>query len=125
MVGLFSRLRDRSPMLETVHSWFDTAGFPELSVLEPGEQAAINAFYEELGELRWYFEYTEDMPTTVLSTVAARVKKLVEAYRKLVGIIGEPLAQGAPAVVAEVVDHGPAKDPTPVALPVARSKRGG
>ena len=28
MVALFSRLRDRAPMLETVHSWFDTAGFP-------------------------------------------------------------------------------------------------
>ena len=120
MVALFSRLRDRSPMLETVHSWFDSAGFPDLVLLEPGEQAVVNAFYEELGELRWYFQYTEDMPNTVLTTVAARVKRLGEAHARLVGIIGAPEEHGAPAVVAEVVVHEP---PPPIALPAGK-KRG-
>src|SRR5205807_4802379 len=105
MLALFSRLRDRTPMIETVHSWFDSAGFPELSLLDPGEQAVVNGFYEELGELRWYFEYTEDMPNTVQTTISARLKRLAEAHATLVGVIGEPVGHAAPAVMAEVVIH--------------------
>jgi hypothetical protein len=119
MVGLFSRLRDRAPMLQSVHSSFHSAGFPELVVLEPGEQAVVNAFYEELAELRWYFQYTEDMPTTVQATTALRVKTLAEAHARLTGIIGGPLSAGAPAVDARVVVH----DVEPPALPAAKPRR--
>jgi hypothetical protein len=121
MVALFSRLRDRSPMVQAVDSWFVSAGFPELVLLEPGEQAVVNAFYEELAELRWYFQYTEDMPTTVLSTATARVKRLLEAHARLEGIIGAPMAEGTPAVEveAEVVVHPP--EPMP-ALPPAKRR---
>lgn len=119
MVGLFSRLRDRAPMLQTVHSSFHSAGFPELVVLEPAEQAVVNAFYEELAELRWYFQYTEDMPTAVHATTALRVKALSEAHARLTGIIGAPQANGAPAVEATVVVHAP----DPVALPAAKPSR--
>src|SRR5688572_27011204 len=65
MVGRFSRLRDRAPMLETVKSWFLTISFADLSSLSPEEQGAGNTFYEQLAELRWYLQYTEDMPTQV------------------------------------------------------------
>jgi hypothetical protein len=117
MVALFSRLRDRAPMLQTVHSWFQTADFADLALLEPPEQLAVNAFYEELGELRWYLQYTEDMPTTVASTVSARSKRLVETHARLVGVIGGPISRGAAAVDAEVIVHEPAsKDEVP-ALP--------
>jgi hypothetical protein len=54
MVRLFSRLRDRSPLLEVVQSWFQSIKFSELACLEPREQKAITAFYERLADLRWY-----------------------------------------------------------------------
>lgn len=106
MVSLFSRLRDRNPMLETVKSWFMTITFADLAALEPVEQAAVNAFYEQLGELRWYLQYTEDMPNQVHLKVAQRVLQLETAYRKLSAVIGPPDAEGAPVIDAEVVGSG-------------------
>ena len=104
MVALFSRLRDRAPMLQTVHSWFTTADFADLALLEPAEQQAVNAFYEELGELRWYLQYTEDMPALVRQKVTNFVRRLEEAHMKLTQIIGPPDADGAPVVEAVVVE---------------------
>jgi hypothetical protein len=112
MVALFSRLRDRAPMLETVHAWFESAGFAE-----PAEQAVVNAFHEELGELRWYFQYTEDMPGTVQTTTAARLKRLHESHARLEAVIGAPQGKVAPAVEVEIVVHPP--EP-PIALPAAK-----
>lgn len=123
MVALFSRLRDRAPMLQTVHSWFTSADFADLALLEPAELLAVNGFYEELAELRWYMQYTEDMPTTVQSTVVARGKRLVEAHARLVGVIGAPKSASAPAVEAEVIVHEPpAPEKAPAALPAAKAK---
>lgn len=106
MVSLFSRLRDRAPMVETVKSWFCSVEFSALAELEPSEQAAANAFYQELGELRWYLQYTEDMPMRVQQEVVTRLAQLQTAHRKLTGAIGPPDAEGAPVVDAEVVGPG-------------------
>jgi len=114
MVGLFSRLRTRTPMLEATESWLPTASFGELVQLEPHEQAAVSDFHEALGALRWYFEYTEDMPGTVQATAAAHLTRLREAHARLRAVIGAPREQGAPAVDASVVVHDP---PPPAALP--------
>lgn len=103
MVALFSRLRDRNPMLETVKSWFLTISFADLSILSPSEQGAVNAFYMKLDELRWYLQYTEDMPNQVQLRVAQHVLALELAHRKLSAVIGPPDAEGAPVVDAEVV----------------------
>lgn len=107
MVSLFSRLRDRNPMLEAVKSWFQTVTFADLVVLDPAEQGSVNAFYEQLGELRWYMQHTEDMPNQVQLKIAQHVLQLEAAYRKLCVVIGPPDAEGAPVVEAEVV--GPAR----------------
>lgn len=122
MVSLFSRLRDRSPMLQTVHSWFQSADFADLALLEPDELRVVNGFYEELGELRWYLQYTEDMPTTVASTVSARAKRLHEAHARMVAVIGAPKAYAAPTVDAEVVVHEPPAPAPPPALPAVKAK---
>lgn len=98
MVSLFSRLRTREPMLQVVHSWFTTAGFGELAKLEPHEQRAVNAFHAELGELRWYLQYTEDMPSTVRTTLALHVKQLEAAHRALSQTIGTPDDEGHPII---------------------------
>ena len=103
MVSLFSRLRDRGPMLQTAHTWFGTITFTELSLLEPVEQKAVNAFYEALDELRWYLQYTEDMPGTVQTRITQLVRALDEQHHALTAAIGHPDAQGARVVEAEVV----------------------
>lgn len=102
MVGLFSRLRDRTPLLSPLQSWFDTAGFPQLALLEPGEQKAVNDFHELLGEVRWYLRYTEDMPTQVQHKLTQFVHRLETSYRKLVAAIGPPESHGAPVIEVEV-----------------------
>ena len=103
MVGLFSRLRDRSPMLEAIRSSFLTITFSDLAELAPIEQKAVNAFYELLDELRWYLQYTEDMPTQVLQKVAIYVGRLETGHRQLVAAIGPPTADGVAVVEARVV----------------------
>ncbi|MFL5322220.1 MAG: hypothetical protein ACJ790_21360 [Myxococcaceae bacterium] len=103
MVSLFSRLRDRTPMMETTRTWFFTITFTELALLEPNEQKAVNAFYEELDELRWYLHYTEDMPGQVQQKISGLVRSLEENHRRLTAAIGPPDAEGERVVVAEVV----------------------
>ena len=103
MVSLFSRLRDRNPMLQTVNSWFLSVEFKELVALEPFEQNAVNQFYSLVGELRWYLQYTEDMPALVRQKVGHFVRRLLAAHLKLTQVIGPPDADGAPVVEGVVV----------------------
>ena len=51
-----------------------------------------------LGELRWYVRYTEDMPSTVRSTVTMYVTQLDELHHRLNAMIGPPEAKGARVV---------------------------
>ncbi|MBL8955202.1 MAG: hypothetical protein JNK82_30775 [Myxococcaceae bacterium] len=103
MVRLFSRLRDRSPLLEVVHSWFSTISFGELAAIEPHEQKAVNAFYELLSDLRWYLQYTEDMPLQVQQRVVKFAHELRAAHRALTEVIGPAEAEGAEVIEAQVL----------------------
>ncbi|MCA2976843.1 MAG: hypothetical protein INH41_12185 [Myxococcaceae bacterium] len=103
MVGLFSRLRDRAPMLSVLDTRFDTITFGELSLLEPVEQRAVSRFHEVLGELRWYLAYTEDMPLQVQTRLTGSARRLEAAFRELVATIGPPEADGARVLEVEVV----------------------
>lgn len=103
MVRLFSRLRDRSPLLEVVSSWFQTITFSELASIEPHEQKAVNIFYQLLGELRWYLQYTEDMPLQVQQRVVKFVIELRAAHRTLTEVIGPADGEGAVVIEAKVV----------------------
>ena len=93
-VGLFSRLRTREGMVELCRSSFTSITFSELVRLEPEEQAAVEAFHHLLGELRWYVRYTEDMPSTVKSTVTMYVVRLQELHSLLNAAIGPPESKG-------------------------------
>jgi hypothetical protein len=103
MVALFSRLRSREPLLEPLQSWFGSIAFAELVALSPAEQRAANVFYEQLGQLRWYLQYTEDMPGQVQLKLSALARQLESAHGQLVGAIGPPDQGGAKVVNAEVV----------------------
>ena len=112
MVSLFSRLRDREPMLSTIRSWFETVRFEALLSLDPEEQRAVNDFHHVLGELRWYLRYTEDMPSTVRTIVTQHARALESEYAKLVAVLGAVAAEAAVVVESEVVS-----EPPPPALP--------
>ncbi len=103
MVRLFSRLRDRSPLLEVVSSWFSSITFSELAAIEPHEQKAVNAFYELLSDLRWYLQYTEDMPLQVQQRVVKFAQELRVAHRALTEVIGPAEAEGAEVIEAQVL----------------------
>lgn len=123
MVTLFSRLRSREPMLETIQSWFGSISFAELSALPRAEQSAVNAFYASLEELRWYLRYTEDMPGTVHKTALRHCRRLELAFGRLVDALGPPTPDGAPVVDADVVARvEPA--PRPVLASGSRPRRG-
>ncbi len=100
-VGLFSRLRTREGMVELCKSNFGTITFSELVRLEPTEQAAVEAFHHTLNELRWYVRYTEDMPSTVKSTVTLYVVRLTELHHALNAVIGPPAASGHRVIQAK------------------------
>ena len=113
MVSLFSRMRDRGPLLGVIHSWFHSVVFSDLSSLQPDEQLAANQYYEVLGELRWYLQYTEDMPLQVSQKVTRFVKELETRHRRLTEVIGPPDAEGARVVDASVV-HADLRPAVPV-----------
>jgi len=128
MVTLFSQLRSRQPLLDTLDSRFSSVRFEDLVQLEPPLQAAINAFYESLEALRWYAQYTEDMPLAVRRTVVQHQRRLELALVGLLGALGVPLAGSGPVVVdAEVVVEAPtpAVKALPGRAPGRRSGRSG
>jgi len=100
MIALFSRLRERAPLLETIRCHFSSIRFGELVLLPPEEQVAVHRFYDRLAELRWYFQYTTDMPGTVQVTLRLRLKELEEAHGLLDALLAEALEP--PPVQAEV-----------------------
>lgn len=88
MITLFSRLRDREALTGTLHSWFETVRFEDLALLGVPEQHAVNHFYERLGELRWYFRYTVDMPGSAAVVFKGHLHRLAEAHETLAALLG-------------------------------------
>lgn len=92
MIELFSRHRDREPLLAPLRSWIPSADFGQLAELEPEEQRALSQFLEELEALRWYCRYTNDMPNTAQMRLTRFAGQLENAVQKLVSTI-RPVAQ--------------------------------
>jgi hypothetical protein len=109
MFTLFSRLRSREPMLTTITTRWNSATFHDLVHLPESEQAVVHGFHERLDEMRWYFTYTEDMPSTVQQTFTALYRRLEEAYRLLVVALGPPVTPDG----AVVVDAQPVRQEEP------------
>jgi 3-hydroxyacyl-CoA dehydrogenase len=124
MISLFSRLRDRTPMLSTVHNWFSSITFSDLVQLASREQSVVNQFYDCLDELRWYFTYTEDMPSTAQQNFSALFRRLEEAYGRLLAALGPPAAPSGEAMVVEAeIVRRPDTDPEAPA-PSANGSKG-
>ncbi|MFY0564720.1 hypothetical protein ACN28E_12770 [Archangium lansingense] len=104
MLALFSRLRSREPMLSTRATRYTTATFQALVHLTTCEQSVVDQFYECLDALRWYFTYTEDMPSTAQQTFNTLHRRLEAAYRQFVATLGHPVSpDGSTVVEGEVL----------------------
>jgi hypothetical protein len=128
MFALFSRLRSRGPLLETLESRYAHGAFEQLVHLTEQEQAVVDRFYERLDELRWYFTYTEDMPGTAQQNFGKLHKRLEEAYRVLVVTLGPPATADGVRVV-DVQAVRPEEDKTDASaqalgLPAQVKRRG-
>lgn len=98
MVGLFSRLRDRSALTLPVESLLPTLRFGDLVVLEPDEQSAVLKFSDLVEEVRWYLRYTEHMP--------GALGDAIDDYRRALLIAHAELLQAlAPSPLARPPDH--------------------
>jgi hypothetical protein len=120
MFTLFSRLRSREPMLSTIATRFTSATFHDLVHLPEKEQAVVHGFYERLDEMRWYFMYTEDMPSTVQQTFTALHRRLEEAYRLLVVALGPPVTPDVAVVEAEPVRQEEPAEKTELTRPLRK-----
>jgi hypothetical protein len=119
MFVLFSRLRSREPMLSTLSTRYSSATFNDLLHLPVREQSVVDHFYECLDALRWYFTYTEDMPSTAQQTFSTLHRRLEEAHRKLVTTLGLPVSpDGVTVVEGEVLRRA---DAAPVKAALARA----
>ena len=65
LVQMWSKHRDRSPFVDTVHNRWKTVGFPDLSALDVETVATVDAFFRKVDEFKLYVCYTQDMPTTM------------------------------------------------------------
>jgi hypothetical protein len=125
MFALFSRLRSREPMLSTLATRYASATFHDLVHLPVHEQSVVDHFYECVDALRWYFTYTEDMPSTAQQTFVTLHRRIEEAHRKLVATLGHPVSpDGTTVVEGEVLRR---EDSTPsdslVPAPAPRKRR--
>jgi hypothetical protein len=120
MFTLFSRLRSREPMLSTIATRFTSATFHDLVHMPEKEQAVVHGFYERLDEMRWYFTYTEDMPSTVQLTFTTLHRRLEEAYRLLVVALGPPVTPDVAVVEAEPVRPEETAEKTELTRPLRK-----
>jgi hypothetical protein len=119
MFVLFSRLRSREPMLSTIATRYSSATFHDLVHLPAREQSVVDHFYECLDSLRWYFTYTEDMPSTAHQTFNTLHRRLEEAHRLLVTTLGHPVTpDGVTIVEGEVLRRA---EPAPAEATLVRA----
>jgi hypothetical protein len=93
-VALFSRLRTRDALTDLCRTLYASITFADLARLSPAEHKVIAAFYACVEQLRWYVRFTEDMPSTVKSTVAQFHRRLEHLHRELTIALGPPEADG-------------------------------
>ena len=91
LLETWSRHRDRGPFLDTVFTRWRTLSMTDMTLLDSEAIVACEAFYRELDELKLYFQFTQDMPTTMDDRYAEALVR-VSAY----GALAIQLLGGAP-----------------------------
>lgn len=112
LVDVWSRHRDRGPLLDTVFSRWRTLGMTDLALIESDTIVVCEAFYRELDDLRMYLQFTQDMPTTLDERLQ---KALVRIHGY--GTLAIAALGGAPErPVVEFVEEPPPTPSPPLSL---------
>lgn len=107
LVELWGRHRVRTPFLDTTYARYRTLTMTELLRLDADEVEALEGFYRELDDLRFYLAYTEDMPRTVAVVLDCSLARLIPAATAVLRAMGQDgIEDDAPPPVWEV-------EPTP------------
>jgi hypothetical protein len=83
MVSGFSRLRDREALMTSLRCFGLTARFEDVAALPPKVQLAVTNFYELVDDLRWYFQFTVDMPGALAEKFTTHRLRLVDSHAAL------------------------------------------
>lgn len=82
LLEVWSRHRDRGPFLDTVFTRWKTLALSDLALVDLEAVTALEAFHRELDDLRMYFQFTQDMPTTMESRLDEAIVR-IRAYGNL------------------------------------------
>jgi hypothetical protein len=93
LVELWGRHRVRSPFLDTTFQRYRGLVLADLLLLERAEIEAVEAFYRELDDLRFYLSHTEDMPKALADTIDGSLVRLRNVARVALGILGTKLEE--------------------------------
>lgn len=111
LVEVWGRHRDRGPLLDTVFSRWRTLAMADLALIDGDAMIACEAFYRELDDLRLYFQFTQDMPTTLEERYGEALARIASYGHLAVGLLG-----GAPSrPLVEVEEVPPPRLPEPPA----------
>jgi len=81
LVEVWGRHRARAPFLDTCFQRYRGLPMVELLALRREEAEAIEAFYTELDDLRFYLAHTEDMPRALATRLDGAVARLAGVAR--------------------------------------------
>lgn len=76
LIDMWARHRDRGPFLDSLFSRWRTLSMGELLLLDQEAMPHLEAFYRELEDLRLFFTFTDDMPTTLEGRYELGFKRL-------------------------------------------------
>lgn len=88
LLEIWSRHRDRTPLLDTIFTRWRSVAMTDLALLPTEAIAACELFHRELEELRLYFRFTEDMPTTMGDVYTGALARITEAGALAVRMLG-------------------------------------
>lgn len=80
---ILSLKRTREHFKEIFISIYNTITIPELTLVSEEVLMALDEYYSCVEQLKWYLNYTEDMPLTMKDTVNLRVRDIESKYELL------------------------------------------
>lgn len=110
-VTIFALKRSREHFEKVFFTKYTTATFDDLAHCSEDTIFALDAFYSEVEEIRWYLDHTQDMPATIEDELTRKFNKLDDLYSTLtlyidaeLGIKSEPITFDDEPVIDEIPD---------------------
>jgi hypothetical protein len=105
LVEVWGRHRVRAPFLDACFHRYRGLPLTELLALQREEVEALEAFYGELDDLRFYLAHTEDMPRALATSLEGALARLTGLARgALVALAANLEAQGSAAAPWTLLD---------------------